>query len=318
MARLIYIILFFQLVLTSFSASAQQQLGYCIEGDEIVFTCDVRDYDRVTVENTKVNLEIDDINIKTVSLAGTFNSWSGKGWRLKRRTEHIFELRKKVSDLEVASDGAFKFIINNKFWIEPPLSAANKVPVDVNDLLGGIYNLKLDIATIDSKGNHEFHLPGYPDANEVLLSGTFNNWNENDYRMYRTDTGWQLVLQLPPGIHEYRFIVDGRWMEDPTNQKRVENEFGEYNSVVTTQKKHTFLLKDKGYGEVYLAASFTDWQHQKIPMKLIKDYWVVTQPLSYGRYHYKFMADGEWFLDPENKVTEYAHDGNLNSVVFIK
>jgi hypothetical protein len=46
--------------------------------------------------------------------------------------------------------------------------------------------------------------------------------------------------------------------------------------------------------------------------------WETTVPLAPGRYQYKFLADGEWLLDPaaqQNVPNEY---GSLNSVVEVR
>ena len=37
---------------------------------------------------------------------------------------------------------------------------------------------------------------------------------------------------LFPGNHEYKFLVDGQWREDPSNERLCPNCFGTYNSVI--------------------------------------------------------------------------------------
>jgi hypothetical protein len=39
------------------------------------------------------------------------------------------------------------------------------------------------------------------------------------------------MVSLPPGRYEYKFIVDGEWVEDPKADS-VPNEFGSRNSVI--------------------------------------------------------------------------------------
>ena len=43
--------------------------------------------------------------------------------------------------------------------------------------------------------------------------------------MTKTKSGWELTLQMKPDIYQYRFIVDGHWMEDPHNPHKTKNEF---------------------------------------------------------------------------------------------
>ncbi len=73
----------------------------------------------------------------------------------------------------------------------------------------------------------------FPQAHEVGLSGSFNGWSAQGVALTRRDDGvWECHLQLPPGEHEYRFIVDGVWVEDPHNLEAIQNEFGGVNSLV--------------------------------------------------------------------------------------
>jgi len=298
--------------------TAQSALGYSIDGADIVFTFNLSNYSEVTIDDTEVTLKIEDINIKNVAVAGTFNDWSVKGWILDRQNEQVYELRKKVKDLNAASGAAFKFLINERFWVEPPEMAANRSISNFNDLFTSVYNLDMNLGKPDKTGNHLFYLAGHEDAQNVIVSGTFNHWDERDFRMKRVDGAWQLRVKLPPGDHQYRFIVDGNWMEDPANSNKVENEFGEHNSVVSKQKMQQFLLRDRGYDEVFIAGDFSNWQYSKIQMKRKGDFWKVSLPLSYGRYHYKFIVDEEWILDPANEVTEYGEGDHVNSVIFVE
>ena len=43
---------------------------------------------------------------------------------------------------------------------------------------------------------------------------------------------WRTWLNLTPGQHEYRFIVNGQWQEDPRCDDRQENPYGSFNSMV--------------------------------------------------------------------------------------
>jgi hypothetical protein len=43
---------------------------------------------------------------------------------------------------------------------------------------------------------------------------------------------WTVSVTLPPGRYEYRFVVDGQWLSDPSAKESVHNTFGGTNSVV--------------------------------------------------------------------------------------
>jgi 1,4-alpha-glucan branching enzyme len=55
-----------------------------------------------------------------------------------------------------------------------------------------------------------------PDARDVFLAGTFNGWDPSACSMKRAAQGmWRATLQLAPGIYEYKFLVDGKWVCKP-------------------------------------------------------------------------------------------------------
>jgi len=71
-----------------------------------------------------------------------------------------------------------------------------------------------------------------PTAEEVLLLGDFTNWEENPILLkHERDGIWKAVVPLQPGLHEYRFIVDGQWRDDSKCMQRRANPFGTENCV---------------------------------------------------------------------------------------
>ncbi len=72
-----------------------------------------------------------------------------------------------------------------------------------------------------------------PEASQVYLAGAFNNWSLKKHPMKKQGNGaWEKTLMLPAGNYEYKFWVDGRWVEDPNNGRRCMNSFGSMNSIV--------------------------------------------------------------------------------------
>ena len=70
-------------------------------------------------------------------------------------------------------------------------------------------------------------------AQKVYLVGEFNQWNEKKHLMKKDADGtWKRTILLAPGRYEYKFLVDGKWKDDPTNSKRRQNRFGTYNSIL--------------------------------------------------------------------------------------
>ncbi|MBM3307930.1 MAG: AAA family ATPase [Candidatus Eisenbacteria bacterium] len=62
-----------------------------------------------------------------------------------------------------------------------------------------------------------------PEANEVRLVGSFNDWDrEHGFPLTRNANGvWHATLDLAPGRHLYKFIIDGVWRPDPANESRA-------------------------------------------------------------------------------------------------
>jgi len=82
------------------------------------------------------------------------------------------------------------------------------------------------------KGNTTFRLKGYAEAHLVILSGTFNNWNQSQFVFGREGDEWVCRIDLEPGKYAYKFIVDGNWILDPANSVSEEDVAGNVNSVL--------------------------------------------------------------------------------------
>jgi hypothetical protein len=315
-----YITLFLLIGSLQIFAQKEEIKGYRIEGDEVVFTFDKRDYETITDEQNQQRRDFDDLDIKNVVVSGQFNLWSRDAWKMKKITENIYELRKKIVDFNDHFDWEFKFVINNNFWAEPSPEMLNISPaIDAHGKYINTFNLKFFHAYVTEKGNAKFRLDGFEDAKKVVLAGSFNKWNENVFRMKKAEKGWEITLQLPPDVHQYKFIVDGVWMEDPANPHKTENEFGGYNSLREVQTDVQFNL----YGfhkakHVILAGDFNDWSETDCQMTKTEKGWTYSLRLTGGKYHYKFIVDGVWITDPYNKVREYDGHGNINSVRMVR
>jgi len=75
-------------------------------------------------------------------------------------------------------------------------------------------------------------------AQDVQLVADFTDWGARPIimdRMKPRSRTFGAVVDLPPGTYQYKFIVDGEWVEDP-NAESVPNAFGTNNSVITVWK----------------------------------------------------------------------------------
>ncbi len=72
-----------------------------------------------------------------------------------------------------------------------------------------------------------------PHARKVYLAGTFNNWDIASLGAKKDSKGtWSIKLNLKPGRYEYKFVVDGSWINDPGCTACVGNSYGSSNCVV--------------------------------------------------------------------------------------
>ncbi len=71
-----------------------------------------------------------------------------------------------------------------------------------------------------------------PNARSVQLVGSFTHWQQAPINLRRGGDGiWRTSIELEPGTHHYRFLVDGEWRDDPECTVRVANPFGTQNAV---------------------------------------------------------------------------------------
>jgi len=66
----------------------------------------------------------------------------------------------------------------------------------------------------------------------VQLAGDFTHWNQKPVNLQKgTDGVWRISLELTPGEHHYRFLVDGQWRDDPQCVLYVPNPYGSQDAV---------------------------------------------------------------------------------------
>ena len=79
----------------------------------------------------------------------------------------------------------------------------------------------------------QFAFPA-PAARHVSLAADFNNWDCESMPMRKgLDGVWRKNVPLEPGHHEYRFVADGVWQDDPAAEQRIANALGTENCVRT-------------------------------------------------------------------------------------
>jgi 1,4-alpha-glucan branching enzyme len=71
-----------------------------------------------------------------------------------------------------------------------------------------------------------------PEASSVQLVGDFTRWQQRPINLHRgLDGTWYVTVELQPGPHHYRFLVDGRWCDDPACALHAPNPYGGQDAV---------------------------------------------------------------------------------------
>jgi 1,4-alpha-glucan branching enzyme len=89
--------------------------------------------------------------------------------------------------------------------------------------------------TPESKVKETFQLKA-PDAESVMLAGDFTDWENSAKKMRKLKSGaWKTTVSLDgKKMVQYRFLVDGQWVDDPECQDRIPNGFGGENCLRQT------------------------------------------------------------------------------------
>jgi hypothetical protein len=230
------------------------------------------------------------------------------GWEVKEIHAGKFELTRKLNFDKDSGHLSRAEILTATYLPPPPppaLSATNEIYGVNNFNKFKSFNYSDSLACFVFREDRQ--------AKKVLLSGSFNKWSTFGQAMQLTDSGWVACLKLPPGKHSYKFIVDGRWTQDPENKQKEKDGHKGWNSVVFCPN-FTFVLGGfQDAKNVFVTGSFNNWDRRELKMNKTAKGWEMPVYLREGTHAYKFVVDGEWITDPKNPVSRRDDSGNLNS-----
>ncbi|MFM9984016.1 MAG: glycogen-binding domain-containing protein [Flavobacteriales bacterium] len=296
------------MVLTNYS----QKPVFRVENEEMILRLD-RSWNKRTTDSILVLFDMAKLSVDSAWRFGSAGQLALDGWLVRKKGKNQLEVYKSTQGgrgfdligLPLSLDGGGK---DSVMIGEPNTNSFDNLHFGFNDFKNtSVYALN-DSLTV-------FRLDGFKKAKQVYLSGSFNNWSTQGFVMKRDEIGWVLPIPLAAGKHEYKFIVDGRWMGDPFNNQKTPDNAGDYNSVFF-KTNYTFRLK--GYPEarrVVVAGSFNNWSEGEPEMQRIGDSWVLDVFLPDGTFPYKFIVDNNWITDPANPDARPDGYGNINSFI---
>ncbi len=89
---------------------------------------------------------------------------------------------------------------------------------------------------VDETGKTTFRFR-HDTAGPVYVAGDFCHWQRDHLPMRQVSRHeWVLMLRLPPGTYQFRYLADGTWFTDYAAFGVCANRFGEFNSVLRVPK----------------------------------------------------------------------------------
>ena len=304
---------FFICLLSGLSLKGQfDPLKICrIENNRLVFTIDQNWSDREKKEVEEL-FDLDSAFLVKIFNGAPFLKIGEETWEVKT----IKPGRVEISVMMAPTPPALSFDFNDVLMIENSWMA-NVTKSETQTVIYGVNDLESENLLRYGRGIARFYLPGRQEARKVFLSGSFNNWSTMQSPMTQTDTGWIIDLRLSPGKYRYKYIVDGKWTQDPNNRIREDDTHGGFNSILYL---NNYVFRLRGYPNarnVLVSGSFNNWNEKELKMKPVGDGWELPIYLREGTHAYKFIVDRQWILDPANPVTRPDGSGNINSFMAI-
>ena len=234
-------------------------------------------------------------NVKQAIISGSFNNWSTSQIPMLRTSTGWFvKLKLEPGKYQ------YKYILDGK-WVSDPYNQLKQ------DDLNGDFN------SVVFCYNYCFRLKGYTSSHKVYVAGSFNNWTNNELKMYIHENEWILPVYLRPGTHAYKFITDNRWITDPGNKITRPDGKGNLNSFLGIGDTILFRLTgNTAAKKVILTGDFNGWNRDELVMEKTSSGWKLPYTLASGNYQYKFIVDGKWIVDPANPFT-VGKDKDKNS-----
>jgi len=301
----------------AFSIAVHAQNEICLlEDGHLVFYLD-KEWDTDKRNEVSVQYGLDSLMLLQVlssSSDGGFE-FEGENWEIEQLEDDVVKLSKTIADMK----GQINWKKDMIFSPNDPSSGLDGGPgyVNMGDVTYGINRLTKSVIVQYPSGKTKFILPEHNEAEEVLISGSFNGWSTSGLPLERTSDGWVIEINLSPGKYLYKFIVDGNWINAPGNSLGENDGWGGKNSVFY---KYNYKFELDGFEDskkVYLSGSFNNWKKKGLKMAKTSEGWVLPMFLKQGTHAYKFVVDGEWVTDPDNPVVRPDGAGNFNSFMAI-
>jgi hypothetical protein len=148
---------------------------------------------------------------------------------------------------------------------------------------------------------------------------------------------WNIVLNNKERFVITKLLIPYDQITDPVERMRIiEKQLNNIYPLSGTnvkigsnrfRNKPSFLIREDSVvifylrnnlkaNKVMLAGTFNKWDPDNLPMKRTDSGWVAEVKLAPGKHWYKFIIDGDWIIDNDNRLNENDGRGNTNSVFY--
>jgi hypothetical protein len=155
-------------------------------------------------EVTTYMFSLDRPEAREIRISGSWNGWDPEGDRLVRDEDGVWSTKVALPP----GLHAYGFYVDGR-WMPDPDEPDKMVTDRHGDEVTTV------VVKPQKSGQVLFKFWHYrPDADDMRLAGTWNGWDE--IPMYLDEDGnWFTYAAIPPGVHKYKFYIDGDWGPDP-------------------------------------------------------------------------------------------------------
>lgn len=142
-----------------------------------------------------------------------------------------------------------------------------------------------------------------PGTTEIPLDSIFNT----KVLIKRIEAPEHLECEVDTNFGVLRIeLIGDSW--PPISLVQIHTQRGIYDIALAgpTDLQQVFMIQDRGYGQVFVVGTFTDWKKQEM-YPTHGGQWVLELKMEPERYLDHFLADGKAFRDSTNP--EYYEDG---------
>ena len=151
---------------------------------------------------------------KDVRLTGSFIDWDPEGIRMTVDDKGTWSTYYDFPE----GTSLYKFIVDGKQIPDP-----DEPDKQVEDGMGGYATQLVAVPKSSKAVPIKFSLLR-PAAQDVRVTGTFNNWDQQGIKMTKDEEGtWSVTVPIEPGPMLYKFYIDGEWGPDPDVAEKVDD-----------------------------------------------------------------------------------------------